>query len=96
MSANTILTTLRQSLPGLAEKYRVKSLEIFGSHAHGTPTKDSDVDILVTFSGPVDIFTFMELEEHLSLRLGHKVDLVVRDSLRPRIRESILSEALPV
>ena len=80
----------------LRERYTVKEIEIFGSHVRGEQGKKSDVDILVEFSGTIDLFTFMELEEYLSTLVGSKVDLVMKETLKPRIREGILKEAVPV
>jgi len=38
------------------------------------------------------LFDLVELEDFLSELLGKKVDLVLRDKLRPRIRENILKK----
>ena len=40
--------------------------------------------------------TFVELEQFLSEELGIKVDLVMKDTLKLRIKEKILSEAIPI
>ena len=48
------------------------------------------------FNETIDLFMFVELELFLSEKLGIKVDLVMRDTLKPRIRESILKEAIPI
>jgi len=42
------------------------------------------------------LLTFIELENYLSDTLGIKVDLVMKDSLKPKIGEHILREAVPV
>jgi predicted nucleotidyltransferase len=39
---------------------------------------------------------YIAIENYLSDLLGVKVDLVMKDSLKPRIGEQILSEAIPV
>ena len=56
--------------------------------------KKSDLDVLVSFSETIDLFTFVELENYLSDILGVKVDLVMKDALKPRLKERILSEAV--
>jgi len=78
----------------LKDRYAVKSLELFGSYARGEEKEESDIDILVEFTKPIDLFIFMELEERLSDLLGAKVDLVMRDTLKPRIRDRIMKEAV--
>lgn len=90
------LLTLRQQLPELAEKYHVRSLEVFGSYVRDEQTAESDLDVLVTFSRTPSLFSFIELENYLSDTLGIKVDLVMKTSLKPRLEQRILSEAVPV
>lgn len=87
---------LRRLLPELAEKYHVKSLEVFGSYAREEQSAESDLDVLVTFDEIPSLLTFIGLENHLSDVLGVKVDLVLKDSLKPRIGQRILREAVPV
>jgi len=87
---------LRQERPALAEQYNVATLEVFGSYVRHEQQKNSDLDILVTFSKPPSLFKFVRLENHLSDTLGVKVDLVMKDSLKPAIGKHILREAVSV
>lgn len=87
---------LREELPLLAARYRVASIALFGSYLHGTQRLDSDLDVLVSFHEAPSLLRLIELENHLSDRLGVKVDLVVRESLKPRIGKQVLQDALPV
>ena len=91
-----IIPKLREIVPVLTEKYSVKALQAFGTYTRGQQKKESDVDILVEFYETIDLFTFVELEDFLSEVLGIKVDLVMKDTLKPRIKEKILSEAIPI
>lgn len=77
-------------------RFHVRSLELFGSIVRGAARPDSDVDLLVTFDEPVDLLTFLELEELIGDLLGRKVDLVVRDSVKLLLREHIFGEAVRV
>lgn len=90
------LLTLRQRLPELAEKYHVRSLEVFGSYVRNEQTPESDLDILVTFERAPGLFQFIELGDRLSDVLGVKVDLVIKTALKPRLEKRILHEAIPV
>jgi len=85
---------LEELKPILKEKFKVKSIGVFGSYVRGEQKKRSDVDILVEFEEPVGLFEFMELEEYLSNSLGAKVDLVSKKALKPRIGERILGEVI--
>ena len=81
---------LRNTKDFLEKKYGVKSLAVFGSFARGEEKPDSDMDILVEFSRPVGFFAFLDLEQDLTDRLGVKVDLVTKKSLKPKIGKRIL------
>ena len=91
---NPLLNTLRQQLPFLTTTYQVKTLGMFGSYVRNEQRSDSDLDLLVTFDNPPGLLKFMELEHYLSDELGIKVDLVIRDSLKPRIGQQILKEVV--
>lgn len=82
--------------PLLRERFKVETMGFFGSYVRGEQKKKSDLDILVDFSEPIGLFKFVELEDFLSQELGVKVDLVMRDALKPRIKDSILKEAVYV
>ena len=91
-----LIEQLRQQLPGLTERYRVQSLGIFGSYVRQQQRLDSDVDLLVTFTEPPSLLQFIALENELTDTLGVRVDLVMRDALKPTIGRRILNEVVPV
>ena len=90
------VSILKKQMPELVERYRVKSLGVFGSYVRNEQTRRSDMDILVEFEQVPDLFKFMDLEEHLAKQLGVKVDLVPRRALRGEIGERILREVVPI
>jgi predicted nucleotidyltransferase len=91
-----IQATLRQHLPQVQQKYRVRQLGIFGSFVRGEQTENSDIDVLVEFdpSARFGLLTFCQLENDLSDILQRKVDLVMKDGLKPHIGERILQEVI--
>ncbi len=93
---DAIIGKLRKNKPVVEKKYGVKNLEVFGSYIRGEQRKGSDLDILVEFHQTIDLFKYIELENFLSKKIGVKVDLVMKDTLKPRIRDRILKEAVPV
>jgi predicted nucleotidyltransferase len=93
-SKEEILRTMKKELPYLKEKFKVKSIGIFGSYVREEQTKTSDIDMLVEFEAPVGFFKFIELEDYLSEKLGVKVDLVTPDALKPLIKPQIMQEAV--
>jgi predicted nucleotidyltransferase len=92
----TIQTTLRQHLPEMQHKYYVQRLGLFGSFGRGEQTESSDIDVLVEFdpTARFGLLTFCQLEHELSDLLNRKVDLVMKDGLKPRIGERILEEVV--
>lgn len=93
-SREEVFTTLRRLKGELAARFSVSRIGIFGSVARGEQTEASDIDILVEFSRPVGFFTFLELEEYLSVTLGAPVDLVTPDALKPVIRDRVAAEVM--
>jgi len=85
---------LSRHLPILRKQFQVRYLGVFGSYVHGTPRRNSDLDILVDFVDAPSLFEFIELENYLSALLGVKVDLVMKDTLKPLIGRRILSEVV--
>lgn len=85
--------TLRSELPRLQQQYALRSLEVFGSFVRGEASENSDLDLLVEFDQTPTLFSFIRLENELSEVLGIKVDLVMKDSLKPVLGARILAEA---
>lgn len=91
-----IKSKIREIMPVLMDKYKVKTIGVFGSYIRGEQKDKSDIDILVEFYEIIDLFTYIELEEFLSEKLGIKVDLVMKDTLKSRIKDGILKEVILV
>ena len=82
--------------PELKVRFKVKTIGLFGSYVRGEQKSSSDLDVLVDFYEPISLFRYVELENFLSDKLTVKVDLVMRDVLKPRIKNIILNEAVYV
>ena len=80
----------------LAERHKVKSLGIFGSFVRSDQQEGSDLDVLVEFAEVPSLFQFLKLENDLSDLLAIKVDLVMKDALKPSIGQHILAEVVSV
>jgi len=50
----------------------------------------------VSFSKVPSLLKFIELKNYLSDQLQVKVDLVMKDALKPRIGKDIISESIPI
>lgn len=82
---------LKQIKPVLTDQFHVRSIGYFGSFALDEQTDSSDLDLLVDFSQPVG-WEFFTMEQFLEQSLGIKVDIVTRNALKDRIKESILNQ----
>lgn len=73
----------------------IAGLSIFGSVARGDATPDSDVDILIEVDPQAgfSLFDLAGLHDRLSRKLGRRVDVIMANSLRPEIKDSVLREA---
>ncbi|MFK5938587.1 MAG: nucleotidyltransferase family protein [Sulfurimonas sp.] len=82
--------------PYIQENYDVDEIYIFGSYARKDQNENSDIDLLVNFKKTPDLLTFIEIEEFLSKKLKHVVDLVPKRKLKPQLRDTILKEAIAI
>ena len=82
--------------PQLEETYPIDELGVFGSYARDEHHPESDLDVLVTFEQPVTLFELVRLERELTDELGVDVDLVTRDSLKPRIAARVTEDVVYV
>lgn len=85
---------LKKLKPVLSRKFKVKRFGIFGSYVRGQARKSSDVDVLVEFSGSIDLLDFVALERYLADQTGAKIDLVSIKALRPEFSDAILNEVI--
>jgi predicted nucleotidyltransferase len=89
------LTRIRQNLRIIRERYGVSRIGVFGSVVRNEDTPVSDIDVLVEFREGEETFDhFMDLKFYLEDLLGRKTDLVIADTLKPRIRDSVLREVV--
>jgi predicted nucleotidyltransferase len=86
-----ILEFLRLHRRHFEENYSVRRIGLFGSVLRGTVGDTSDVDILVEFSTPT-FDNYMDLKFFLEEHIKMPVDLVLADSLKPRIKPIVLRE----
>jgi uncharacterized protein len=61
------LDDIREIVQQIAERFRPQKVILFGSYAQGTPTKDSDVDLLV-------IMETNEQALHAAARISAAID----------------------
>jgi predicted nucleotidyltransferase len=92
-TSKEILSKIQGLQPELKKRFSVRSIGLFGSTATGLSKKHSDVDILIELDEPT-FDHYMELKFFLEEALGRDVDLVLKDTLKPRLKSIIEKEVL--
>lgn len=93
--AEQILSKIRPELPVLRQRFGLRTLGLFGSWARGEASPRSDVDLLVEFD-KTSFDAYMDLKFYLEDLLERPVDLVIRRSLKPLLRDRVLQEVQDV
>ena len=86
-----VLAKLEEARADLKQKYSVVRIGVFGSFARDKAAAGSDVDILVELDEPT-FDNYMDLKFKLEDMLGRDVDLVLADTVKPRLRPIIAKQ----
>ncbi len=86
----------RRRLLDAAERHGVRRLRAFGSLARGEATAESDVDLLVDLKPGRTLLDLAAFRREAGEILDLPVDVATPDMLKDRIRDAVLSEALPL
>jgi uncharacterized protein len=86
----------REDILRIARQYGADNVRIFGSVARGEADLQSDVDILVDMEPGRSLLDLGGLWSELNTLLETKVDVFTEKSLRRRVRERALKEAIPL
>lgn len=95
-SLKEIKRILEKKKDFIKKEYLVKEIGIFGSYVRNEQRDDSDLDILIELEKPISLLKIVHLENYLSDILEIKIDIALKDSLKPRIGEFILREVIYV
>lgn len=95
MKSRADIFSLLESNRSRLKDFGVREIGVFGSVIRGEQGDTSDVDVLVdlekhTFNSYMGLLFFLEE------LFERKVDLVMKDAIKPAIRENILSETVYV
>lgn len=87
---------IKKKIIPILKRYPVKRAGVFGSVVRGEDTQESDIDILVEIEERMSLLDFVGLKLELEEALGKKVDLGEYSTIKPIIREQILSEEVTI
>ena len=95
MEIPDILARLKDHEPELQAR-GVRHAAVLGSRARADHRPDSDTDILVEWDRtlPITIYDYAGVIDYVGDLFEGAVDVVERESLKPRLRPGILSDAI--
>jgi predicted nucleotidyltransferase len=96
MDLQILLKQKREQVLETAAHYGAYDVRVFGSVARGEANETSDIDLLVKLEPGRSLMDLGGLLYDLQKLLGTDVDVVTEKGLRPRIREQVLREAIPL
>lgn len=73
----------------------IKSVAIFGSYVNGTPSSDSDIDVLIDFepSAVIGFFALSDIKNNFESFLKRSVDLLTPAAISKYFRDEVVNQA---
>ncbi len=96
MTFEELLKAKREEILRICAKYGARNVRVFGSAARGEADEESDIDFLVEMEAGRSLFDLGGLQYELEQLLGRPVDVVSDRGIKPRIRDRVLKEAVPL
>jgi uncharacterized protein len=84
-----------QEHPDAIRAYGVRRLGLFGSFVRGEQKEASDLDFVVEFESK-SFDAYMDLKRYLEDLFDCRVDLVISETIKPRLRSKIFRERVSV
>jgi len=80
----------------ILQNHHVSRAGLFGSYVRSEQSEDSDIDILIELRDKISLLAFVQIKLDLEDKLNKKVDLIEYQGIKPRLKESILSEEVRI
>ena len=93
---NSVIEDIKQKILPILKRYGIKKAGLFGSCARGELREDSDIDILVEIEKDISLLDFVGIKLEIEESLEKKVDLVEYSTIKPLLKERILSEQVSI
>ena len=96
MGYQKVLQEKREEILRIAARYGASDIRIFGSVVRDEDDESSDVDFLVKLDKNRSLMDHAALVMEMEDLLCRPVDVVTESGLKERIRDRVLSEAVPL
>jgi hypothetical protein len=96
MAIDDVLREKREEILRIAARHGARNVRVFGSVARREADERSDIDLVVEFEPGRSLLDHAALWLELQELLGCKVDVVSDRGIKSRIRDRVLSEAVPL
>ena len=96
MNHKNLVSLLAGRREEIVRRFSIKKLGIFGSAARDEMHEESDIDVLVEFQASPTFDAYMDLKFYLEDLLHTSVDLVIEDTVKPRMRPFIEKDFIRV
>jgi len=96
MGMNELFKEKREEILRIAAKHGARNVRVFGSVARDEADERSDLDLLVELEPGRSLMDHAALWLELQEAIGRRVDVVSDRGIKPRIRERVLREAIPI
>ena len=95
MDKERIKKILLEALKNSPHLESIKSVAIFGCYVNGTPSADSDIDLLIEFepSAVIGFFSLSDIKHNFEAFLKKSVDLLTPAAISKYFRDEVLSQA---
>jgi predicted nucleotidyltransferase len=91
LGRDEILQRLQKRQEEMRQLFTVRRIGLFGSYLKGNESEKSDIDLIVDLSEPT-FDHYMDLKFYLEALFERPVDLVLSDTIKPRLKPIIQKE----
>lgn len=97
-SQTWVLPISPEEVAEICRRHQISWMAVFGSAVRDELQDASDYDFVIDFDAAAtpSLFDLIHIQRELEERLGRPVDLGTRRSIKPGLREEILSTAVQV
>ena len=85
----TEITSIKENIRPVAEKYGLRRVYLFGSYARGCADEQSDIDLLIEKGKPLSMLSLSGLRLECMECLGRDVDLVTTSGIEKEFYDEI-------